>query len=465
MRIFVGGINHETNSFNPLPTTIESFEIRRGLKLLDDPGVKPFADEGIDVAASLWAEAIPSGPVEKLTYSYFKESILYELGRCGPIDGVCLFLHGAMVVDEIGDGENDLVKSVRQAVGPDVLISASLDLHGNIDPELARHANILTGYRTAPHIDRERTRYRAFSSLVDCIRKCAKPEPVIIKIPVMIPGDPAITDEEPAAGLYARLSDIDRIPGIVSASLMIGYSWSDIAGIGSSVIVVAEGPEYREAARAEASALAMDFWALRAGFHYTVPSGTVDEAIRMAAETDDGPVFISDSGDNVTSGAAGDVPLIAERLVSSGVDGALVAGIIDPEAVGECRRAGVNAEVHLELGGKLDMVNGTPFSLDARVKRLYEDGAVVTRDGVDIIVVARRIAFTEMGTFRAYGADPERYSIVAVKLGYLFPELKAIAKHSIVAFSPGFASQKLDLPYKHIPRPIFPLDTDFEWAP
>lgn len=465
MRIFVGGMNHETNSFNPQPTCVESFNVRRADVLRDDPGVKPFLARGIDVVLSLWAEAIPSGPVEHRTYQYFKESILTELNACQPVDGVCLFLHGAMVVDGIGGGEIDLARAVRESVGPDVLISASLDLHGNINPELADYVNILTAYRTAPHIDREDTRNRAFSLLIDCLEKGLKPIPAIVKIPVMIAGDPAITDEQPASDFYASLPAIDEKPGIVTSSLMIGYSWSDIPQIGSSTIVVAENAASLGAARAEASRLAGDFWKRRGDFRFTVPTGTVEESIRMALESNESPAVISDSGDNVTSGAAGDVPRFAEALIDARAENSLVAGIIDRDAADSCRRAGVGSSARVSLGGKLDTINGTPLSLEGDVIGLTDSGAVLSCRGVDIIIAEKRTAFTKLVTFDAFGVDPKKYRIVVVKLGYLFPEIKGFAARSIVAFSQGFASQTLDLPYKHIPRPIYPLDTDFTWSP
>ena len=465
MRIFAGGIIHETNSFHPQLTRVESFEIHRAAALLDDPGVKPFRENEVEVIPSLWPEAIPSGPVEYQTYRYFRDSLLDDLQACGTVDGVCLFLHGAMVVDGIGCGEMDLVRSIREIVGPDVLISASLDLHGNIDPDLGSYANILTAYRTAPHIDMEETRQRAASLLIHCIKNRLKPVPVIVKIPVMIAGDPAITDEQPAADLYAKLLDIDKVPGIVTSSLMIGYSWSDIPNIGSSTIVVAENEKYRDVAVTEASSLAADFWSKRGDFSFTVPTGTIEESIGIAEDFADGPVFISDSGDNVTSGAAGDVPSFVEKLLAADVRNVVVAGIIDSRAVDVCRKTGVGSSANLSLGGKIDTVNAKPLPVDGKVVHLTDSGAVLRSRGVDIIIAEKRTAFSTIDSFAAFDVNPAAYKVVVVKLGYLFPELKEIAKHTVLAFSPGFASQKLDLPYKNIPRPIYPLDPGFDWAP
>jgi microcystin degradation protein MlrC len=456
---------HETNSFNPKPTCVEDFVVTRGSDLLDDPGVAPFVNQGISIVAGLMAEAIPSGPVERETYDYFKGSLLRAIEDGGRFDGVCLFLHGAMVVEGVGDGENDLVSSVRGLVGPDVPISVSLDLHGNISPELADYANILVAYRTAPHVDKEETRKQAFGLLVDAIRGGYLPRTVVQKVPVMIAGDPAITSQKPASDLYALLPEIDKKEGILAASLMIGYSWNDTPSIGSSILITATDEQYLETAKSEAAELAAVYWGVRKDFHFTVPTGTIDETIGMAQACDEKPVFISDSGDNVTSGAAGDVPVFLERLIALDTQDVVLAGIQDPAAVEKCRAAGVGEKVQLEIGGKLDTINGRPLSVGGAVVTLTDGGAVVRIDGVDVILTSRRTSFTTIDGFNAFGIDPPQRSVIVVKLGYLFPELKAAAAKSFVAMSSGFASQKLDLPYKHIPRPIFPLDSEMIWGP
>jgi len=465
MRIVIGGISHETNSFNPKLTRIEDFRIKRNYELLSDESVKPFTAEGAELIPTLWAEAIPSGPVEGETYRYLKESLLRHIRDLKGIDGICLFLHGAMTVEEIGDGENDLVKSIREVAAADTLISVSLDLHGNISPELLEYVDILTAYRTAPHIDRMETRQRALSLLIACIKKSLRPTPVIVKIPMMIPGDPAITDAKPASDFYSELAEIDKTPGILNSSLLIGYSWADSPSTGSSVIVVAEEKRFRDQAYRKACQLAAEYWKKRNEFRFAVATGTIDETIRMAQSFDKKPVFISDSGDNVTSGAGGDLPLFVERLLSNEVKDAVVGGIIDPQAVDCCRIAGIGCSVELEIGGKLDRVNGLPLKVTGKVANLTDDGAVLSIGGVDVILTVRRHAFIMIDSFRSYGIEPEERKIVVVKLGYLFPELRQVAAESLIALSPGFASQSLELDFQHVSRPIFPLDRDFSWEP
>ena len=465
MRIFVGGIMHETNSFNPIPTRVDDFVIARGDDLLDDPGVAPHCGGDVDIVSGFLADAIPSGPIEGETYQYFKGSLLRAIEEAGALDGICLFLHGAMLIEDIDDGEVDLLRSVRNLVGDEILISVSLDLHGNIAAEIAGLANICTAYRTAPHVDMEDTRGRAVALLIDSIRRSLSPRVVVQKIPVMIAGDPAITSEKPASTLYARLDDIDRKDGILNSSLLIGYSWNDSASIGSSVIVTASDVERLDVARSEAAKLAAEFWNVRGEFRFTVPAGSIDETIEMSNSCHETPTFISDSGDNVTSGAAGDIPMFIERLLALGTRKTVYAGVIDPEAVNACRKAGVGSKVSIALGGKLDTINGTPLAVDGRVVNVVDEGVVLAIDHIEVIVARRRTAFTTLDSFKAFGVDPMHREVIVVKLGYLFPELAAVAARSFIAISPGFASQKLDLPYKRIPRPIYPLDPDMTWEP
>ena len=471
MRIVIGGITHESNTFNPLLT--RDFGILRGEELLkyftDAPSsdTKSLLASGVEVIPTIQASAFGmGGAVEKDAFLHVKKELLELIEDVGSVDGVCLFLHGAMIVDGIGDGDNDLVKGVREIVGPDVLISVSLDLHANISSEMLDFADILTAYRTAPHIDAVETRERAFSLLVNCIEKKMKPVPVMVKPPMLSPADMAITAVEPASGLYGKLQEINRSPCILDSSLLMGYPWADAHHTGSGIIVIAEGEKCREEAYVKACELARGLWEKRDEFRLEVPSGSIDEMIRMAESSTEKPVFISDSGDNVTSSAAGDIPLFVERLLSLDVADAVVGAIADPAAVSLCEEAGIGNSLVVEIGGKIDTANGYPLEVKGEVIGLFEHGAVLRTGGVDVILTKQRTSFTTLDSFESFGIDPVNRKTVVVKLGYLFPELKEIAALSLIALSPGFANQDFSgLVYKNVRRPIFPLDEDFSWEP
>jgi microcystin degradation protein MlrC len=469
LRIAIGGISHETNSFSPVWTKYDDFRFMRGDELLLNLGEEKRSSSEVTILPTFTAGALPSGLVRRDAYERIKNELLHELAGTLPVDGVYLSLHGAMDVEEIGDGESDLVPEVRAMVGPDALISVSLDLHGNISPTLVENSDILTAYRTAPHRDGLETRQRALRLLIQALKTARRPVPVLIKPPLLLAGESAVTENEPARSLYANLRDIERVAGIMDASLLIGCAWTDSPFTSASVIVVAEQDGIL--ARQYAADLTLSVWQQRHDFGFSVETASVDQAIERAMASPEHPVFISDSGDNVTAGGAGDIPLLAERLVALGAEDALVAGLVDPEAVAKCAAAGVGSDIHLSIGGKLDQVNARPFTSTIHVENLVEESgtstmAVVRVGGVRIILTSERQFFADRATIAAAGVDPMTQKIVVVKLGYLFPDLYDHAPRAIMALSPGATDLRLEeLPYRQLQRPIFPLDEDVDWAP
>jgi microcystin degradation protein MlrC len=466
VRIAVGGIGHETNTFSTLRTSLSDFRISRGDEIVEGPFWDHYREQGIEWAPTLSASAPPHGLVKKGAYLQLKGELLERLKRSLPVDGVYLILHGAMEVEEIGDGESDLVSAIREVVGEKVLISGSLDLHGNIAPRLVEKTDILTALRTAPHRDGEPTRQRAISRLIRCLREGIKPVSVLIKPPLLLPGEFAVTEVEPARSLYRTLDEIEAVPGILDASLLIGCAWTDSPYTSTSVIVVSE--KDRNLAYEQAARLAEALWGKRRAFKPDVETASVDEAISKALAAREATVFISDSGDNVTAGGAGDNPIFVQSLLAAGAPNAVVAGIADPDAVSLCAGAGKGAAVTMSIGGKLDSIHGKSFKATGKVIHLDPEEnptlAVLKVDGVNVILTSDRRAFTSLANFRKAGIDPLRHKIVVVKLGYLFPELRDHAPRAIMALSPGFTDLRMEaLPFRRVVRPIFPLDGDFEW--
>ena len=456
MRIAVCGIGHETNTFSTLRTKLEDFNVRRGEDVVKGEFWDGVRAEGVELLPGILAGATPHGLVELSAYESLKTELLESLRASLPVDGVFLFLHGAMEVETIGDGETDLAGAVRQMVGPDVPIVCPLDLHGNLSPEFVASVNVLTALRTAPHGDGPELRARAFGHLIRCVKEGRRPMTAMVKLPLLLPGEHAVTDVEPSRSLYNMLLEIEKKPGIWDASLMIACAWTDSPYTSVSTLVVSEDPELAEA---EAEALAAKVWERRHEFGPEVETVSVDEAIAIAKNSDRGPFFISDSGDNVTAGGAGDIPLFIEKLLAARAEDALVAGLTDAAAVAQCAEAGLGAEVELSLGGKLDHSNAKPLSLRAKVIHLDSKMAVVRADGVTVLIIDGRRPFHTLAAFEPSGIDPLTRRIVVVKQGYLAPELRERCSGTVMALSPGFTDLRLpELPYRRVKRPIYPLD-------
>jgi microcystin degradation protein MlrC len=288
----------------------------------------------------------------------------------------------------------------------------------------------------------------------------------MVKLPLMLPGEYAVTEVEPARSLYQMLAEIEAEPGIMDASLMIGCAWTDSPHTAVSALVMAERES--DLAFRQASRLATAVWEQREAFRPEVETVEPQEAVARALSAKESPVFVSDSGDNVTAGGAGDIPLFVERLLAAGASDTVVAGIADEEAVRRCAAVGVGGGVTLSIGGKLDTVHGRPLEVTGTVRHLDSADpptvAALQVDGVTILLAADRRAFVTRDRLLEAGIDPSAQKIVVVKLGYLFPELREIAARALMALSPGFTDLRLErLPYRRVRRPIFPLDHDVEW--
>jgi microcystin degradation protein MlrC len=464
MKIAIAGIAIESCTFSSHPTALDDFRLWRGADLL---ACYPFLTEYADVTfvPLLAARALPGGAVTRAAYEQIADEIVHGLDRLGPFQGVYLDMHGAMAVEGLDDAEADFYASVRAIVGRDALLSASYDLHGNVSEQIMHDLDLLTAYRTAPHTDMEETRERAVRLLVNCLREGIRPYTAFVPIPALFSGEQTMTTVEPGRSVYAGVSAQVQPPGVLDASLLVGYVWADQPRVGASAVACGMDTA---ATHAAAAMLAQSYWDARTSFTFPMPAESVDRCIEQAMRASEIPVFISDAGDNVTAGAPGDVPYVLERLLAHGVARAVVASLVDPVAVAACESAGVGGQVTAALGGKLDRANGQPLQVTGTVEACaVADGnhqAVLRVDGVAVILTAQRAAFTQLDQFRQLGIEPTQEPIIVVKLGYLFPELQPVAAQSLLALSPGIVTPDVTaLAYQHVRRPSFPLDHDMAW--
>ena len=468
MKIAIAGIATESCSFSPLPTRLQDFHLTRA----NDPAfakLYPFLPQFSQVrfVGLLTAKAMPGGPVEPRAYQAIKDEILTALDKQLPLPGFYLDMHGAMIVAGMDDAEGDFCAAIRALVGPDCLISASYDLHGNVSQRVMANLDIITAYRTAPHTDVIETRERAVSLLVRCLRERIRPRKAWVKIPIGLPGEKTSTEWEPGRGIYQAIpSEVDGGP-VMDASIQVGYVWADEPRMNACAIVIGPDPS---AISEAAQRLAQRFWQHRAAFRFGVEAYTVDECIRRAMADEESPVLISDSGDNPTAGGVGDVTYFLQRALERQPADLVYASIPDHDAVQACVSAGQHADVNLDIGGRLDTRNSPPLPIRGRIESIKIDNVnpqvLLRKDGLRIILTAKRTPFHHRRQFLDLGITPEAHQIVAVKVGYLVPELKAMARKAYLALSPGAVNQDIvSLPFKRIHRPCYPFDPDMTWTP
>lgn len=469
MRIAFGGYHIECSTYNPVLTPEQEFTVHRGEALLDAPAFRFLKDYDAEFLPTLHARAVPAGPIERKFYDKLKGEFLERLRACGPIDGLYLALHGASFVEGMEDAEGDWVSAAREVVGPDVPITASYDLHGNLSQRIIDSLDFYSTYRTAPHIDVEETSRRAVLMLLRHLQTDEDAYMCWCPIPVVLPGERTSTQDEPAKSLYARLPGIDGRKGIWDASLMVGYVWADEPRATAAAVMTGTD---RAAMEKAAIDLAQAYWDTRNDFVFGSKTGTIAECVDWALASTTQPVLLADSGDNPTAGGVGDRAEVLAALIEAKAEGVLVVGIADKPATEKAYAAGVGATIYMSIGATLFPGGSTPVVVDAKVMMLdptanpADRQAVLRIGGIDLVVAARRRPYHDIANFTALGLDPKTAKIVVVKSGYLSPELAPLANPSLMALSPGVVDQFVErLPRLRYDHKIFPGDTDFVYLP
>jgi len=468
MKIAVASLQLECNTLTPMLTCQRDFDCAYGIEMLDKIHVVDMlSSEKAEVIPTLYANALPGGLLAKADYLRFVDVIVDTIPK--DVDGVWLYLHGAMQVEGLGSGETFLLRKIREKTGYNVPISLALDFHANNTDDICDLANVICGYRTAPHEDLIETERLAMKLLFYCIKNDFLPKPQLTRVNVIVPGDCVITAEPPLKAIMARAVEMEKVPGMLCAQVFNGQPWVDSPHTGPSIVVTHESD--KKLAKKYADELAKMFYDGRHDFKFLIDALPPEEAISAAINAEENLVFVTDSGDNTTAGAAGDNAYLLNRLLKSGANNVLLAGIADADACQRCYSASLGDTLALTVGGSL-----TPTSEKATISGILTHrgdvpgytgenaGPSATLDCGDITVVItkNRTAFLNPGAFESIDIKLDQYKIVVVKLGYLFPELAKIADKAILAFTPGASTEHLkDMGMKNIRRPMFPLDDNF----
>ncbi|WP_026460531.1 M81 family metallopeptidase [Schaalia suimastitidis] len=476
-RIAICGIHIESSTFTPYTSTAADFTVTRGQALLARYDWRDEAwASAVEWVPILHAGALPGGVVEKATYEAWREEIRSGLAQAHterPLDGVFFDIHGAMSVTGYDDAEGDLITALRDAVGSEVMISASMDLHGNMSHTLFDGLDLMTCYRMAPHEDALESRKRAARNLVDRLSQgLGKPAKALVHVPILLPGEKTSTRIEPAKSLYALVPQVEATEGVTDAGIWIGFAWADQARCQGAVVAYGDDPE---AVKEQALRIGRAFWRARDDFEFVAPVATMAQCLTWA-EHAARPTLISDSGDNPGAGGAGDVTvalahLLAWEPVKDDLLDVIHASIVDPVAAEQCWNAGVGATVSVEVGGHIDQRAPGPQRIIGVVRALTDDPrgghtAALKTGGLTVIITSARNQYTEYEQFARLGLDVRSVDVLVVKIGYLEPDLYEAQRDWKMALTPGGVDQDLvRLGHQHITRPMFPFDTVFDSDP
>jgi len=474
-KIAIAGIGIESSTFSPAQTHEEAFHALIGDSIF---GRYPFYDEGTDIrkraewVPTLLGKSLPGGIVTREAYESMVEKTLKMLKENVPYDGLFFDIHGSMSVVGLEDAEGDLIKRIRKVIGTDVLVSTSMDLHGNVTETLAEHSDLITCYRMAPHEDALESKARAITNLLDRLES-GKGKPKFkawIPVPILLPGEKTSTRIEPGKSLYAKIPAFEKQEGVIDAAIWMGYPWADEAR--NHGVVMAVGDDKEKVSKA-AEELAKAYWDVRHEFEFVAPVATLDESLKMALASDKKPYMISDMGDNPTAGGAGDVTWTLRELLerpefkSENGTSLIYASIPGPELIEAALKVGVGGKVSAMAGAQVDDRFAPPLKLVGTVTAIREGDrdakveVVVKIGSISVIVTKQRKPYHQEADFTDLDLNPRESDIVVVKIGYLVPELYDMRGDWIMAQTPGGVDQDLErLGYKNIKRPMFPLDKD-----
>ncbi len=476
-RIAIAGLGIESSTFSPAQSTEEAFHAKTGDSIF---ARYTFMATGSDERTraewvpTLVGKSLPGGIVTRQAYESLTGKILKMLKENGPYDGLFYDIHGAMSVVGLDDPEGDLIERIREVIGTEPLISTSMDLHGNVSKRLAKHTDLITAYRMAPHEDALESKKRAVDNLLDRLEN-GKGKPKYkawIPVPILLPGEMTSTRIEPGKNLYAKVPTVANQEGVIDAAIWIGYAWADEPR--NHAVVVVTGDDKEKVERG-AEKLAQSFWDVRNEFEFVAPVAPLKESLNKALASDKKPFMISDMGDNPTAGGAGDVTWTLEKILarpefkSENGPSLIYASIPGPKLIEEALKVGVGGKVNSPVGAIVDDRYAPPVQLSGTVEAIKqgdrdaETEVVVKVGSVHVIVTKKRKPYHLKRDFTDLGLHPEQTDIIVVKIGYLVPELYDMRGDWIMALTPGGVDQDLQrLGYKRIKRPMFPLDKDME---
>jgi microcystin degradation protein MlrC len=431
------------------------------------------------------ATAGASGNMDQAAFDEVCQRICAGIRAAMPVDGVFLALHGAATATVDRDPDGTLLRMVREIVGPDIPVLATLDLHCNVSWEMVKQADMLCGYITNPHVD-QAERGAECAAVMRAMLGGMRPRMAFVKLPFI----PPATSQNTAFGPYAEAiahGQRFRDHEVLNVSIVSGFSLGDTPKNGLSVMVTTRTDTRR--AQEVAAEIAGWIWATRGKWVTNLTS--LEDATRMALDAGRDPskpsLLFADVADNPGGGGRGNTTFILDAFVKAGVQGAVLGIHNDPALAAEAHARGVGARFLARFNRDETNVFSKPFEAEAVVEALTDGGIIGRRGiykgrsvstgptallrigGVRVAVVTIRRQLAEPRMLEALGVDLRAVRALVVKSrGHFRAGFDDIwTNDRIVEVDvPGLTTVVLTrVPWREVPRPIYPLDPDMEWAP
>ena len=485
MKLLVGQIAHETNTFSNVKTEVDAFKLWGwdvGETVLENNrNVRNFVGGMIDRAEELDIQVVPTfatfaypaGVITKTTYEALKEELLTRISEADEFDAICLSLHGAGVTEVTEDLEGALLKEIRRIIGYNIPLVVTLDLHANVTQTMVDEADILLGNNLYPHTDSYEIGIEAVNITRQILLNNIKPTMYLSTLPMIIPT--STTNLSPASDVNERCREWETEKNIIDCTFYHGFPYTNISEFGVTVLVTTNNdPNLAKRAAEDVSSY---IWGRKEEFYQKKP--LPKEGVLLALQHEGAPVVINETSDNPGGGTPGDGTFLLRALLEEKVEKAAFGFIYDPEVVEKAFKAGIGASVEVELGGKTDNLHGDPILLKAYVKCLTDGcftqsspmgkGAKVNLgrsvrlgcNGVDIIVCSVKAQTLDEQIFLLHGIDVREYKIVALKSSQHFRAgFEPISSKIITVDSPGLTTLDFTtFDYTNLKVEVYPLKT------
>jgi microcystin degradation protein MlrC len=442
-RVLVGQLNTESNSHNPVPTTRDDFTIVGATDVLstfastDGSTLTGFlqhlsTDAGVDVRATIAAQARPGGPVDPAVHRELAGTIIRDARALQP-DIVLLDLHGAMLTADDEDPDGTLLAELRSLLGGRVVIGAGLDLHAHVTPTMLDSVDVIAGCKTNPHADFAATGQRVARLALGVHRSQAWPVTRYVRVPLVLTGNNE-THRGPLAGAHARARTAERHNGVLDVSIFNAHPMVDARGAGQVVSTITDGPE--PSIDTVLIDIANHLWEHRDAFVHDF--GPAEQALdHIVRHQTGGPWVLSDYGDRVLSGAPGDSTEILDLLLTGTYPMRAVIPVTDPAAAAAAHMVGIGATITVDIGGSLTP-GFSPTKVTGTVAHLSDgrftlagplfagqpsdmgDTAVIGIDAVTLLITSHPAFTHDRAAFTSQAIRLDDYDLIVVKSGNHF---------------------------------------------
>ena len=467
-RIAVGGLQHETNTFAPSKADYAAFEAGggwpgvqygepvfaavAGANIPAAGAIEALRAQGHQLVATAWGAASPSAQVTTDAFERIVGNLIAHLKKSLPVDGVYLDLHGAMVTETHDDGEGEILRRVREAVGPRVPVAASLDLHCNFTRAMFERCDALVAYRTYPHVDMAETGARA-AALLDRMLRAGKPLAKYWRALDYLTGLPSqCSFMDPCKSVYEAIGR----DGDVTLSFTPGFPMADFPECGMAVF--GYGMEERLTSKAveDLHRIVAD-----AEKDFVLELHMPDEAVARARSRGEAgrPVVLADTQDNPGAGGNGDTTGLLKSLIAQNAPDAVFGLLVDAAAAKQAHDMGLGLTSTFKLGGRSSIPGDSPCEGEFTVEQLGDGKFTCTgpmfkgfrmqlgnmallrskaAPGVRVVLASRKVQAADQEMFRHLGVEPSRSRILGLKSSVHFrADFEPIAKEVLVVKSPG----------------------------